>query len=57
MGNLVSFFPNRSMKLYIVASNKNRLNEAILIDYTMYSVIECYRFTSNCLYYLEPWIS
>ena len=51
------------MKLYIVASYLNRLNEAILIDDTKYSLIEkklrkkCYNFTSNFLYSLEQWLN
>ena len=44
-----------SMKLYIVASSLNAsLNEAILIDDTMFSPVKCYRFTLNLLYYFEP---
>ena len=48
------------MKLYTVASNKNRLNEAILIDDTKYSLIEknkkkCYKVASSFLYSLVQW--
>ena len=47
------------MKLHIVTSHKSRLDEAILIADTMYSLIEklkdkYYKFTSIFLYYPEP---
>ena len=37
--NICDIFLYRVMKLYIVASNLNRLDEAILIDDTIYSLI------------------
>ena len=43
------FFLYRSIELYIVAAHQNRLNEAILVDATMYSIIEKKKNITNLL--------